>query len=175
MTQPTVSVVMPVYNTAKYVQSAVDSVLLQSYRDFELLIIDDAGADNSIELCREYTDPRIRIISQENRGLAGARNTGIRNARGKYIALLDSDDLWEPEKLEHHVAYLDSNPDVGVCYASSLMIEEDGLLLRLVQRPQLRSVTARDVFLRNPVGNGSAPVIRRTALDDIAFKNPAAR
>lgn len=172
MTQPTVSVVMPVYNTAKYVQSAIVSVLLQSYRDFELLIIDDAGTDNSIELCREYTDPRIRIISQENRGLAGARNTGIRNARGKYIALLDSDDLWAPEKLEHHIAHLDSRPDVGVCYASSLMMEEDGLLLRLAQRPKLRAVTAKDVFLRNPVGNGSAPVIRRATLDDIAVKNP---
>ena len=171
MTHPTVSVVMPVYNTAKYVQSAIVSVLVQSFEDFELLIVDDAGTDNSIALCREFTDPRVRIISQENRGLAGARNTGIRNARGKYIALLDSDDLWEPEKLERHVAHLNASPKVGVSYAASLMMEEDGLLLRLVQRPKLRGVTARDVFLRNPVGNGSAPVIRRETLEAIAFYN----
>ena len=171
MTHPTVSVVMPVYNTARYVQSAVESVLAQSFDDFELLIIDDAGSDNSIELCRQYKDPRIRVISQENRGLAGARNTGIRHAHGEMIAFLDSDDLWEPEKLERHVGHLKRAPDVGVSYAASRMIDDDGAFLRLVQRPKLRDVTARDVFLRNPVGNGSAPVIRRAVFEDIAFPN----
>ena len=99
MKTPIVSVVMPVYNTAKYVEAAIESVLAQSFLDFELLIIDDEGTDNSIELCRAYTDPRVRIISQKNRGLAGARNTGIREARGQFVALLDSDDLWEASKL----------------------------------------------------------------------------
>ncbi|MEL7113470.1 MAG: glycosyltransferase family 2 protein, partial [Pseudomonadota bacterium] len=106
MKTPIVSVIMPVYNTAKYVQSAIESVLVQTLTDFELLIVDDAGQDNSIALCRAYDDPRVQIISQANRGLAGARNTGIRNARGQFIALLDSDDLWEAEKLEKHVAHL---------------------------------------------------------------------
>ena len=86
MNTPMISIVMPVYNTAKYVEAAIESVLAQTFVDFELLIIDDAGSDNSIELCRAYSDPRIRIISQANRGLAGARNTGIRHARGQYIA-----------------------------------------------------------------------------------------
>ncbi|MCR9271176.1 MAG: glycosyltransferase family 2 protein [Hyphomonadaceae bacterium] len=172
MKPPIVSVIMPVYNTAKYVESAVESVLAQSFEDFELLIIDDAGTDRSIELCRAYDDPRIRIISQANRGLAGARNTGIRQARGQFVALLDSDDLWEPEKLERHVEHLWRSPDVGVSYAASSMMDDDGNLLRIVQRPKLKGVTARDVFLRNPVGNGSAPVLRRVVFDDIAFINP---
>jgi len=171
MNTPLVSIVMPVYNTAKYVEAAIDSVLAQTFKDFELLIIDDAGPDNSIELCRAYTDPRIRIISQENRGLAGARNTGIRFARGQFIALLDSDDLWEAEKLKRHVAHLWGSPEVGISYAASSMIDDDGNFLRIVQKPKLRNVTARDVFLRNPVGNGSAPVIRREVFDDIAFIN----
>ncbi|MEO1554760.1 MAG: glycosyltransferase family A protein, partial [Pseudomonadota bacterium] len=155
MRRPTVSVIMPVYNTAKYVEAAIQSVLAQTFTQFELLIIDDAGSDGSIDLCRAIDDPRIRIISQANRGLAGARNTGIRNARGQYIALLDSDDLWEPRKLERHVEHLRLAPHIGVSYAASKLIDEDGHLLRIVQRPKLKRVSPRDVFLRNPIGNGS--------------------
>ncbi len=172
MTPPIVSVIMPVYNTAKYIEAAVQSVLDQTFGDFELLIVDDEGKDNSIDLCRDFSDPRIKIISQKNRGLAGARNTGIRNARGNFIALLDSDDIWEPKKLEMHVAHLSSRPSVGVSYAASLLIDDDGHLLRLVQRPKLKNIDAKDIFMRNPVGNGSAPVIRRDVLEDIAFPNP---
>ena len=169
---PTVSVIMPVYNTEAYVCSAVNSVLAQSFRDFELIIVDDAGSDRSIEFCRAFSDPRIRIISQENRGLAGARNTGIRNARGAFVALLDSDDLWEPEKLAHHVTHLRNHVGLGVSYAASRMMDDDGNLLRILQRPKLHDITAQDIFLRNPVGNGSAPVIRREVFSDIAFRNP---
>lgn len=172
MRRPTVSVIMPVYNTAKYVEAAIQSVLAQTFTQFELLIIDDAGSDGSIDLCRAIDDPRIRIISQANRGLAGARNTGIRNARGQYIALLDSDDLWEPRKLERHVEHLRLAPHIGVSYAASKLIDEDGHLLRIVQRPKLKRVSPRDVFLRNPIGNGSAPVLRRAVFDDIASLNP---
>ena len=171
MTAPTVTVVMPVYNTAKYVQAAVDSVLKQTFPFFELLIIDDAGTDGSIGICRQYTDPRIRIISQENRGLAGARNTGIRQARGEFIALLDSDDIWEPEKLIRHVEHLRRRPNVGVSYAASRMMDDDGRLLRITQKPKLVDVRPQDVFMRNPVGNGSAPVIRKGVFEDIAIYN----
>ena len=166
---PTVTVVMPVYNTQKYVHAAIMSVLNQTYLDFELLIIDDAGTDSSIEICSQINDQRIRIISQENRGLAGARNTGIRNARGAFLAFLDSDDLWEPQKLESHVQFLRSNPTVGVCYAASAMIDDEGNLMRVVQRPRLKKIDPQTIFLRNPVGNGSAPVIRREVFDDIAM------
>jgi len=171
MKTPIVSVVMPVYNTAKYVEAAIESVLAQSFLDFELLIIDDEGTDNSIELCRAYTDPRVRIISQKNRGLAGARNTGIREARGQFVALLDSDDLWEASKLEKHVEHLRQAPHIGVSFAASTLIDDDGNPLRIVQRPKLRSVSPQDIFLRNPVGNGSSPVIRRSVFEDIAFLN----
>lgn len=169
MNTPLVSVIMPVYNTARYVESALNSVLAQTFEDFEILIIDDQGTDNSIQLCRRCSDPRIRIISQENRGLAGARNTGIRNARGRFLAFLDSDDLWEAEKLALHVAHLMTSPSVGVSYAASSMIDDDGEFLRIVQRPKLYKISAKDVFLRNPVGNGSAPVIRAEVFADIEF------
>lgn len=170
MKTPTFTVVMPVYNTQKYVHKAIQSVLDQSYRGFELLVIDDQGTDGSIDICRRFSDPRIRIISQENRGLAGARNTGVRQARGKYIAFLDSDDFWHPEKLDRHKVHLDDNPSVGVSYAASRLISEDGKHLSLAQRPKLLGVNAATIFLRNPVGNGSSPVIRRETLAEISHQ-----
>ncbi|MDX2098790.1 MAG: glycosyltransferase family 2 protein, partial [Leptolyngbyaceae cyanobacterium bins.59] len=114
---PKVSVVLPVYNVQSYIQQTVTSVLNQTYSDFELLIVDDGSTDRSIEFCRQCTDPRLRILSQQNRGLAGARNTGIRHATGEYIALLDGDDLWHPEKLERHVQHLDRTPRVGISFS----------------------------------------------------------
>ena len=172
MTNPRVSIIMPVYHVEAYVAEAVESVLAQSYGDFELLIIDDGGTDRSIEICSKFADPRIRIISQPNRGLAGARNTGILHARGEYIALLDSDDRWRPEKLMLHVIHLDSAPDVGVSYCGSQFIDGSGTVLRQAQRPKLRDVTAADILCRNPVGNGSAAVIRRSVLELVAFPHP---
>lgn len=168
MNTPIVTVIMPVYNTENYVRAAIQSVLDQTFVDFELLIIDDQGTDRSIDICRQFGDPRLRIISQENRGLAGARNTGIRHAQGKYIALLDSDDLWHLDKLARHVAHLEENPEVGVSYAASRMIDDDGRELSIVQRPKLKAIRPEIIFTRNPVGNGSAPVLRREAFEAIA-------
>lgn len=166
---PDVSVIMPVYNVERYVASAIRSVLQQTYNNLELIIVDDGGKDSSLEICRSFSDPRIRIISQANRGLAGARNTGIRHARGRFIALLDSDDEWRPEKLAAHVRHLRANPELGVSYSASELIDENGDSLGLFQSPKIHDIRVRDVFCRNPVGNGSAPVFRRCALDAIRF------
>jgi hypothetical protein len=174
-TVPRVSVVMPVYNVETYVAEAIRSVLAQTFTDFELIIVDDGGNDGSMAICRSFCDPRIVIVAQRNRGLAGARNTGIAAARGEFVALLDSDDRWLPEKLMLHVIHLDNAPAVGVSYAPSRFIDTAGKPLRIVQRPKLKSVSAKDIFCRNPVGNGSAPVLRRTALDTIAFAHPEER
>lgn len=168
---PTISVIMPVYNVEAYVADAICSVLDQSFSDFELLVVDDGGADASIEICRLFTDPRIRIISQQNRGLAGARNTGIRNAKGKYIAFIDSDDLWAPRKLSVHVAHLERCAHVGVSYAASALVDDNGAPIGVVQSPKLHHIRNEDIFLRNPIGNGSAPVIRRETLEAITYFN----
>lgn len=169
---PRVSIVMPVYNVERYVAEAIDSVLAQTFHDWELLVIDDGGSDRSIDIAAEYCDPRIRIIAQRNRGLAGARNTGIAHARGDYIALLDSDDRWLPEKLALHVIHLDAAPDVDVSYSASRFIDGAGNALRQTQTPRLHDITPQLILCRNPVGNGSAAVIRRSALDLIAFVHP---
>lgn len=167
---PTVSVIMPIYNVERYVERSIRSVLNQTYADFELILVDDGGTDGSMEICLRIMDPRIRIHAQKNRGLAGARSAGIRIARGDYIALLDSDDLWHREKLERHVAHLSRNPDVGISYSGSAMIDEDDRPIGVSMRPRLHHVDRAHVFCRNPIGNGSAPVIRRQVLDSIAFQ-----
>jgi glycosyltransferase involved in cell wall biosynthesis len=162
---------MPVYNVEKYVGEAIDSVLNQTFPDFELLIIDDESPDNSIDICRSYNDPRIRIIQQKNLGLAGARNTGINHAKGQYIAFLDADDYWAAEKLALHLEHLHQNPEIGVSFCPSIFIDDDGKLLGIKQTPKLTNIKIEDVFCRNPIGNGSAPFIRKSVFENIAFFN----
>ncbi|WP_413205762.1 glycosyltransferase family 2 protein [Rhodospirillum sp. A1_3_36] len=166
---PSVSVVMPAYNVAAFIEESIGSVLAQTWSDFELVVVDDGSSDNSAALAEAIDDPRISVIRQVNRGLAGARNTGIRAARAPIIAFLDSDDLWMPRKLEAHMAHLAAHPAVGVSFDPSRIIDDAGHPLGLVQTPKRRDISPLDVFTRNPVGNGSAPVIRRTCLDSIAL------
>ena len=172
MSAPRMTVVMPVFNVEKYVAEAIQSVLNQTFRDFELIIVDDEGSDSSMKIARSFEDSRIRIVSQPNRGLAGARNTGIAMARAPYIALLDSDDRWHEDKLLLHYVHLQANPAVGVSYSGSRMIDEHGEVLKVAMRPKLTGVSETDILCRNPVGNGSAPVLRKTMLDHAAFSDP---
>jgi glycosyltransferase involved in cell wall biosynthesis len=165
-----VSVILPVYGVEKYIAEAVHSVLAQTFSDFELLIIDDGSPDRSVEICQQFTDPRIRIIQQQNRGLSGARNTGIRYAQGEYLAFLDGDDLWAPEKLEKQVAHLDNSPKVGLSFSRSAFVDETGKDLKTYQMPQLTGITAGYLLCCNPVGNGSAPVVRRQVFQAMGRK-----
>jgi|SRR6476469_6259985 len=166
-----ISVIIPVYAVEKYIAATVQSVLYQTYKNFEILIIDDASPDRSIEICEQFTDDRIIIIRQPNRGLPGARNTGIRHAKGEYLALLDGDDLWLPEKLEKHVEHLENYPYVGVSFSRSAFIDEAGNPLGTYQMPKLKDVTPSNVLCRNPISNGSAAVIRREVFEDIKFSD----
>lgn len=166
---PRLSVVVPLYQTEVYIEEALHSVVAQTFSDFEVLVIDDGSRDRGPELARGLNDPRIKVITQENRGLAGARNSGIRHASAEYIALLDADDVWEPTKLERHVAQLDDDPSIDVSFSASRLVDEVGKDIGLVQSPKGGTFDVADFFCRNPVGNGSAPVLRRSALDQIAF------
>ncbi|WP_375473195.1 glycosyltransferase family 2 protein [uncultured Nostoc sp.] len=166
-----VSVIIPVYGVEKYIAATVQSVLEQSYTNFELLIIDDASLDRSINICQQFTDPRIKIIHQANRGVSGARNTGIRYAQGEYLAFLDGDDLWLPEKLEKQIAHLENSPAVGVSFSRSAFIDEAGEALGTYQMPKLKEITPSYLLSCNPIGNGSAAVIRREVIEAIKFQD----
>ena len=125
MKAPVVSVVMPVYNRKHYVGAAIQSILDQTFTDFEFIVVDDGSNDDSVEVIRSFDDPRIRlIILGENRGQSVARNTGNTAARGEYIAVMDSDDIALPQRLEKQVAYMRAHPDVGICGASIRYVDE---------------------------------------------------
>ncbi|AFU99796.1 glycosyltransferase family 2 protein [Simiduia agarivorans] len=162
--KPVFSVVMPMYNVEAYVEQAITSVLEQSYPHFELICVDDGSTDSTAEIVSRFNDPRIRYVHQKNRGLAGARNTGIGHSNGLYVAFLDSDDYWHPEKLYRHIEHFRTDPKLGCSYSASLFVDEQGVELGIGQHPKVKNISVKDIFCRNPIGNGSAPVIRRSLL-----------
>ena len=113
---PSVSVVMPAYNVAPYIGEAIRSALAQTHTDLELIVVDDGSKDETANIVREFahSDKRVHLVQQPNRGLAGARNTALRAATGDYLALLDSDDVWEPEFLAEQLAILEARPEVDI-------------------------------------------------------------
>lgn len=168
---PRASIVVPAYNSADTLPATLDSLLAQSFSDFEIIVVNDGSTDETGAVAAAYaTDPRVNVVSQANRGLAGARNTGIAAARGEYIGFCDADDLWAREKLAAHVEHLDQNADIGLSYSGSRLIDEEGLPMGAAQRPRLKGVTGAHIFKRNPIGNGSAAVMRRAALRDLAYR-----
>lgn len=113
-----ITVVMPNYNGHRFVEQAIDSVLAQTYQNFELLVVDDCSKDDSLQLIRQkaQSDSRIRVIAlEQNAGVANARNIGIKEAKGKYIALLDNDDLWTEDKLQRQLALAENGADIVYC------------------------------------------------------------
>jgi glycosyltransferase involved in cell wall biosynthesis len=113
--EPMVTVLMPVYNASCYLREAIGSILLQTLRDFEFIIVDDGSTDESRDIINSYPDTRIKVISHKtNLGLITALNTGIDNARGRYIARMDADDISAPERLEKQVEFMEMNSEIGV-------------------------------------------------------------
>lgn len=170
MQTPTASIVIPAYNAAATIAETLNSILVQTFTDFEIIVVDDGSTDHTLDVLAQFDDPRLRIVQQKNRGLAGAHNTGIHQSRGPFVGFCDADDLWLPEKLERHIEHLQDNPQVGISFAGSRLIDGEGTLIGIDQSPKLTAITCADIFKRNPIGNGSAAVMRREALDDFAYR-----
>jgi len=123
-----VSVIIPAFNRGKYIRQTVDSVLNQTYPNFELIVVDDGSTDDTRQILEEYGE-RIRIgehPQRANRGQSASINLGLEYANGEYVAILDSDDYWEPDKLEAQVAYLEKHPDIGLVYGNGTAVNENG-------------------------------------------------
>jgi len=108
---PTISVLMPAYNAECYIAEAIESVLQQTYSDFELVVVNDGSTDNTLNIINGFNDPRIRVINQNNQGVAAALNNGLKNARAAYIARFDADDICHPERLQKQHSFLQNNPE----------------------------------------------------------------
>jgi len=156
-----VSVIIPTYNSARYLSDAIDSVLAQTFRDFEVLVIDDGSTDDTASLMRQYSRP-VRYIRQENGGVSRARNRGIDESRGRYVAFLDADDAWGQHKLERQLSALDQNRDYHACYCA--FIVGDSQLSPLETRRSKRGgPTIEDLLLRgNIVGTPSTVLCERS-------------
>ena len=128
--KPKISVIMPVYNAEKYISKAIDSILGQTEEDFELILIDDCGTDNSMGIVRDYKDKRIRIVQNEkNKGISYSRNKGINVAKGEYIALMDDDDIAPSDRFDIEINYMREHPDIDVIGGISRAIDENGNII----------------------------------------------
>lgn len=161
-----VTVLMSVYNGESYLNEAIDSILAQTFTDFEFLIIDDASTDRTPEILLSYGDSRVRIVTnEENLGLTKSLNKGLALARGEYIARMDADDISVPERLEKQVFFLERNPDVGVLGANVQYIDEFGNPSQIIIWPQRDSLIKWQLCFMNPIAHPSVIVRRKLLMD----------
>lgn len=168
---PKVSVIIPTYNRQDLVQKTIDSVLNQTFRDWELIVVDDGSTDQSASVLQERYGSRIIYIYQENQGESAARNRGLCSATGEYVAFLDSDDLWHPNKLQRQIEAFAEKPELGLVSTQAYWINYEGLLLRQAPHGHGREnndISWQDLVLDNVVaGGGSAAMVRRSCLSHV--------
>ena len=170
MTPPAVSVIIPVHNAARTLVATVQSVLAQSFADFELVLIDDGSTDDSLPVMLDLAmaDARIHVLAQSNKGVAATRNLGVKSSSAPLIAFLDADDLWHADKLARHVAYHKADADVDVSYARIAFIDpaaadaRGALTTSSIERGGL---TLQQILAENPVCTMSNMVVTRACFD----------
>ena len=158
---PVLSLIIPAYNVEDFIVPAINSVLTQSFKDFEVIVVNDGSTDATEERVQKISDDRVVLISRENGGLSAARNTGIRAARGRYIALLDGDDVWYPEYAMRHVSAFDADTTLGISYNYFAYLNEQGdptgqFLISRKACPSLEQL-----ICRNHIGCGNVVVRRK--------------
>jgi glycosyltransferase involved in cell wall biosynthesis len=171
---PKVSIVIPAYNAIAYLPAAMDSVLKQTFTDFEVLIVDDGSSDGTAQWASQISDPRIKLISQQNQGSSSARNTGITASQGEYIALLDADDFWTPTKLEKQVHYLDNHPTVGLVDTWTILVDQQGKSTGkvVISYAEGDEVWQQLVQFKPVCCCDSTPMIRRSCFETVGLFNP---
>jgi len=163
---PCCSIIIPAYNAIKYLPETLESVLKQSFTDFEVLIIDDGSHDNIVEWSTEIKDPRVKLFSQKNQGVSAARNLGIKNATGEYIAFLDADDLWESTKLEKQLQYFHKNPYPGLVHTEMVLIDEESKSLGRKFTSNVEGNALKELLEQNTIVTSSV-IVRRSCLETV--------
>lgn len=169
-----VSVIIPTYNCGKFISEAIESVLGQTYQDFEIVIVDDGSADNTRDVIASFEEkyPRkIKYIYQKNQGMCIARNIAIKNSHGKFVAFLDADDFWMPTRLEKEISIFEKYREVGLVHSNVKNVDEAGLFLNipLRKREKLSGYLFKQIFLRETNVNITTIMIRRECLDDVGL------
>jgi len=175
---PRVSVIVPLYNTRRYVAQALDSALAQKYRDFEVVVVDDGSTDGGEEIAQRYAQRfphRVRVVRQSNAGLPAARNTALHAGRGEYFALLDADDVWHPQHLALAMAAFDADPDLGLVHANIRRVDANGRALGVPARlwapgtDAYRALALREEHVACPTAVFSREAVRKVGGFDLQF------
>jgi glycosyltransferase involved in cell wall biosynthesis len=170
---PLVSIITPVYNNEEYIREALESIIIQNFKDFEAIIIDDYSSDNSYSIITEYKDRdnRFKIFKNPRRTGAGdTRNFGLNNATGKYIAVFDSDDIMFPQRLSKQLNFMekDDNIMIGVCGSNVELIDNSGKVLGIKKFPEGHDACIKSLFYRSPFCHSST-IIRKQLFQDYGY------
>lgn len=161
------SVIIPVYNGETTIQETIDSVLQQTFSDFELIVINDGSTDATLTRLEVITDPRLSVFSYPNAGLAESRNRGLAIAQGEFVAFLDADDLWTPDKLEAQWKALQAYPEAAVAYSWTNYINDTGQFVKIGKHITANGDVFAKLLVDNFLENGSNPLIRKEALSTV--------
>jgi glycosyltransferase involved in cell wall biosynthesis len=165
--KPKVSVIIPTYNRSVFLKDAIESVLRQTFTDYEIIVVDDGSTDDTREVVHQF-GALIRYYHQENRGCSAARNLGIRAAFGEYIAFLDSDDVFMPEKLAIQARELDQNPHCGMVYSHALGMDEKGNLIGICWKGNLSGwIYPSSLFIKNGIITTPSVMVRASVLKEV--------
>lgn len=164
---PVVSVIIPAYNAESFIRETIDSVLNQSFSEFEIIAIDDGSKDQTLEILKTIQDERLKVFSYPNGGVATARNRGIEQATGEFISFLDSDDLWTADKLEKQLKALQEKPEAGVAYSWTQFIDLEGNPLYTQDSVFFEGNVYAQILVGNFTANGSNMLIRRQFVEAI--------
>jgi hypothetical protein len=164
-TPPRISIIIPVFNTERWIEDAIRSALEQTIAQIEVVVVDDGSTDQSLTRTLAFSDERLTILSQPNQGLSAARNAGILVASAPLIGFLDGDDVWFPKKAERHLKILERSPKIGLTFSWSAYLNEEGETTGQYLTSRCHSPVAKDLTRRNHVGNGSTSIVRRACFE----------
>ena len=176
MENPTVSVLVPVYMGERFIAEAIESALNQTYRHLEVVLVNDGSPDKSSDVIRRYlSDSRVRYLEQPNGGVAAARNSALRASSGKYVAFLDQDDLWLPDKLERQVAFLETHPDAALVHARQDYVDDNGRRVEseFINVEPVKGQCFRALFDRNRIAVLTV-LARRSVIEEVGGFNTLA-
>ena len=167
-----VSIIIPAYNAESTILETIESVQKQTFSDWELIVIDDGSTDRSLEILSTVTDSRLMVFSYKNAGVSVARNRGISHAKSDFIAFLDADDLWTPDKLELQLAALKKHPEAGVAYSWTMNMNSTGDTFYSGDKVYFQGNVYVELLISNFIANGSNLLIRREAIESIGEFDP---
>ncbi len=164
---PLISVIIPAFNSEKTIQETIDSVLNQTWRNLELIIVNDGSQDSTLDIVTSIKDPRLKVFSHPNAGVSDSRNRGISQAVGEFISFLDADDLWTADKLESQLKALQENPQAGVAYSWTDYIDKNSQFLRPCSHCTANGDVYPELLKYNFLANGSNILVRSQALSEV--------